>query len=80
VYSYSVHYLGPSGFSKRGDLPHVIALVDLDEGVRLMTNLVKDEENFPDIDPDQVRIGQRVHVVFDVLSEDYTLPRFTLTS
>ncbi len=78
VYTYSVHYLGPPGFSKKGDAPHVIALVDLDEGVRVMTNLVKDEENFPDIDIDQVRIGQRVRVVFDELSEDYTLPRFTI--
>jgi len=77
VYTYSIHYIGPPGFSKKGDPPHVIALVDLDEGVRVMTNLVKDEENFPDVDPDQVRIGQRVRVVFDELSEDYTLPRFT---
>jgi uncharacterized OB-fold protein len=77
VYTYSVHYIGPPGFSKKGDPPHVIALVDLDEGVRVMTNLVKNEENFPDVDPDQIRIGQRVRVVFDELSEDYTLPRFT---
>ena len=77
VYTYSIHYIGPPGFSKRGDPPHVIALVDLDEGVRLMTNLVADEDGYPDIDPDTVRIGQRVRVVFDELSEDYTLPRFT---
>jgi len=42
-----------------------------------MTNLVADEDGYPDIDPDTVRIGQRVRVVFDELSEDYTLPRFT---
>ena len=77
VYTYSIHYLGPPGFSKKGDPPHVIALVDLDEGVRVMTNLVTDEKGYPDIDPDTVRIGQRVRVVFDELSEDYTLPRFT---
>jgi uncharacterized OB-fold protein len=77
VYTYSVHYIGPPGFSKKGDPPHVIALVDLDEGVRVMTNLVTDEDGYPDINPDTVRIGQRVRVVFDELSEDYTLPRFT---
>ncbi len=77
VYTYSIHYLGPPGFSKKGDPPHVIALVDLDEGVRVMTNLVRDEDGYPDIDPDTVRIGQRVRVVFDEVSEDYTLPRFT---
>jgi hypothetical protein len=76
VYSYSVHYIGPNG-SFKGDPPHVVALVDLDEGVRVMTNLVKDEENFPSIGPDDVQIGQRVRVVYEVLSEDVTLPRFT---
>ena len=77
IYTYSIHFIGPPGFSKKGDPPHVIALVDLDEGVRVMTNVVKDEEGFPDVDPDTIRIGQRVRVVFDELSEDYTLPRFT---
>jgi len=43
----------------------------------VMTNLVKDEENFPSIGPDDVQIGQRVRVVYEVLSEDVTLPRFT---
>jgi uncharacterized OB-fold protein len=76
VYTYSVHYIGPHG-SFKGDPPHVVALVDLDEGVRVMTNLVKDEENFPSVSPDEVKIGQRVRVVFEEVSEDFTLPRFT---
>ena len=31
VYTYSVHYIGPSKAYK-GDPPHVVALIDLDEG------------------------------------------------
>ena len=47
VYTYSIHYIGPPGFSKKGDPPHIIALVDLDEGVRVMTNLVEGRGGLP---------------------------------
>lgn len=76
VYTYSIHYIGPSKAYK-GDPPHTVALVDLDEGVRVMTNLVKDEEGFPSIDPDDVKIGMKVRVVFDDVTDEITLPRFT---
>lgn len=49
--------------------PYVLALVDLDEGVRLMTHLVG-------VDPAAVRIGLSVVVRFDRLSEDISLPVF----
>jgi uncharacterized OB-fold protein len=76
VYTYSVHYIGPSKAYK-GDPPHTVALVDLDEGVRMMTNIVKDEEGYPSIDPDQVSIGMRVRVVFHDATDEITLPKFT---
>ena len=50
-------------------IPYVVALVDLDEGVRLMTNLVG-------IDPDEVRIGMRVRVRFETVSEEASVPLF----
>jgi len=76
VYTYSVHFIGPSKAYK-GDPPHTVALVDLDEGVRMMTNIVKDEEGYPSIDPDQVSIGMRVRVVFHDVTDEITLPKFT---
>jgi uncharacterized OB-fold protein len=75
VYTYSVHYIGPSSAYK-GEPPHVVALVDLDEGVRMMTNLVRDEEGFPSLTPEEVSIGMRVKVVFDDVTEEITLPKF----
>jgi hypothetical protein len=51
------------------ETPYVIAVVMLDEGVDLLTNLV-------DVDPAQVAIGDRVRVSF-VDVEDMTLPFFT---
>lgn len=53
------------------EVPYVIAVVRLDEGVEMMTNLV-------DVEPDQVSIGARVRVVFADVAEHLALPFFTL--
>ena len=68
VYSFTVIR---QNFSRsfRHLIPYVVALVDLDEGVRLMTNIVG-------IDPDDVRIGMRVRVRFESVSEDTSIPLF----
>lgn len=76
VYTYSIHYIGPSKAYK-GDPPHVVALIDLDEGVRMMSSLVKDEApDYPSIDPEEVSIGMRVRVVFHDVTDEITLPKF----
>jgi hypothetical protein len=49
----------------------VIAIVELAEGPRLMTNLVGIEP-----DPAKIRIGLPVEVVFEDVSGDIALPRF----
>ena len=51
------------------ETPYVIAVVLLDEGVDMLTNLI-------DVEPAQVSIGDRVRVEF-VDVEDLTLPFFT---
>ena len=76
VYTYSTHFIGPSKAYK-GDPPHIVALVDLDEGVRMMTNLVSDTEGYPSLEPEAVSIGMRVRVVFHDVTDDITLPKFT---
>ena len=76
IYTYSVHYIGPSKAYK-GDPPHTVALIDLDEGVRMMSNIVKDEApDYPSIDPGDVSIGMRVRVVFHDVTDEITLPKF----
>lgn len=78
IYTYSIHYFGPSKAYK-GDPPHVVALIDLDEGVRVMTNLVVDQApDYPSIDPADVAIGKRVRVVFHDVTDEITLPKFAL--
>jgi uncharacterized protein len=75
VYTYSTHFIGPSKAYK-GDPPHIVALVDLDDGVRMMSNIVRDEEGFPSLDPEDVSIGMRVRVVFHDATDEITLPKF----
>jgi uncharacterized OB-fold protein len=50
-------------------VPYVLAFVDLDEGVRLVTNIV-------DCDPDAVRIGQRVRARFEAIDDEHTVVLF----
>ena len=57
--------------TKAYDAPYVVALIDLDEGPRMMSNVIG-------CDPDAVAIGQRVSVTFEPWSEDITLPVFTV--
>ncbi len=68
VYSFTVtHQNQAPGF--RDDLPYVLAIVELVEGVRLMTNIVC-------CAPEAVRIGMPVEVVFEDVTPDITLPKF----
>ncbi len=68
VYSFTVtHQNHAPGFRER--LPYVLAVVELDEGVRLMTNVVG-------CDPETVRIGLPVEVEWDDVGPDASLPVF----
>jgi uncharacterized OB-fold protein len=52
-----------------GSVPYVVALIELDEGPRLVSNVVG-------VDPDLVAIDQRVQVRFDRVGPDTVLPLF----
>ena len=68
IYSYTVARRPTHPrFADRG--AYVIAIVELAEGPRLTTNVVN-------CDPDRVRIGDRVRVVFEDLGDGHKLPVF----
>jgi hypothetical protein len=69
VYSYSVLYSVGDPVLKE-ELPYALAIVELDEGARLLTRIVGD--------PDAVAVGRRVRVVFHDVDEELTLPYFAL--
>lgn len=68
VFSYTICRVSPyPGFEE--DLPLVIAIVELEEGVTMTTNIVG-------CDPEQVQIGMSVEAVFDHVEEHTTLVKF----
>jgi hypothetical protein len=52
------------------DVPYVIALIDLQEGVRIASNVVG-------CDPEDVHAAMQLQVVFKSVTADVTLPLFT---
>lgn len=69
LYTYSVvrrNDLPP--FNER--VPYVAAIVELEEGPRMMTNVV-------DTDFDALRVGMPVRVKYQAISDDVTIPVFT---
>jgi uncharacterized OB-fold protein len=68
IYSFTVSRRAPSPeFEAR--VPYVVALVELDEGARMLTNVHTD-------DVDSVRCDQRVRVTFEDVGEGVVLPMF----
>lgn len=68
LYTYStVHVNDMAPFA--GQLPYVAAVVELDEGPRVMTRIV-------DVEPDQLHIGMPLEVGFVDLSAEVTAPVF----
>jgi uncharacterized OB-fold protein len=53
----------------RGALPYVLADIELEEGVRMLSHLVG-------CAPDDVRIGMRVRVEFVDVDDEVAVPRF----
>jgi uncharacterized protein len=59
----------PAGPAFKADVPYVVALVELEEGPRLMTNIVGAEI-------DGLRIGRAVKAIFEDVTDEVTLVKF----
>jgi len=72
VYTYIVAHrpFHPAFFS---DVPYAVVIVELEEGVRIVSNVV-------DCRPDDIYIGMPVEVVFDDVTDEVTIPRFRRVS
>lgn len=69
LYSYVINQRPARGFEDFA--PYVIAIVELDEGPRMMTNIIGVEPV-----PEHLPIGMRVEVTFERQSDEITLPLF----
>jgi uncharacterized OB-fold protein len=69
LHTFTIVHRGSKGFPI--PTPYVMAVVELDEGPRMMTNLV----GLP-ADPAQIRIGMPVEVTFTDATPEIALPHF----
>ena len=67
LYSYVIHHRPMPGFKA----PYAIAVVELQEGPRVMTNIVNAEQT-----PEALVLDMPLEVVFEKMSEHVTLPFF----
>jgi uncharacterized OB-fold protein len=67
------YVVGPQAYHPafKGDLPYNVALIQLEEGPRMYSNVVGTPN-------DAVKIGDAVEVVFDPVTPEITIPRFRL--
>jgi len=68
VHTFTVVRQSPDPFFK-SKVPYVVAMVELDEGPMIMSNIASCEV-------DTVKIGMRVSVTFERASEDIAIPLF----
>ena len=69
IYTFTVTYRSQArGF--KDEVPYVIAWVELEEGVQVLTNIVG-------CDPARVAIGMPVRVTFEDATPEISIPRFT---
>jgi len=68
VYSFSTLYLGVHP-KFEDNAPYTIAIIELNEGVRLMSNIVN-------CNPQDMQCDMPVKVAFEDVTEEITLPKF----
>ena len=68
VYAYTVVYQ-PNDPLFAEDTPYTYAVIQLDEGARMISNVIG-------IDPNDVEIDMRVEAVFEDISDEWTLVKF----
>lgn len=68
LYSYVINHRPRPDF---GDQPHSIAVVELEEGPRMMTNIVGCPQT-----PEALVLDMPLEVTFEQVSDEITLPKF----
>lgn len=69
IFSYTIVHRTPfEGF----DVPYVLAVIKLDEGPMLLSNLI-------DCELEKIAIGDSVEVVFEDVTEEITLAKFKIS-
>ena len=70
IYTFAIVHRGPTP-PFRDRTPYVPIIVELEEGARMPSNLVE-----CDPDPEKIKVGMAVEVVFQAISDEITIPYF----
>lgn len=68
IHSYTIVHRAPPPF--QGQAPYAVGLIELEEGVRMISRIVGPREN--------ISIDKAVSVVFEKVNDELTLPYFQL--
>tara|TARA_R110002126_G_scaffold27713_1_gene93002 strand:- start:427 stop:921 length:495 start_codon:yes stop_codon:yes gene_type:complete len=63
LYSFTITHVPTPGFEDKA--PYVVGMVELDEGVRIIANMIN-------LKPEDVEIGMRVKVAWEKINDDIT--------
>lgn len=69
LFSYVINHRPAKGFED--EAPYAIAVVELEEGPRMMTNIVDCEQT-----PEALVLDMPLEVAFETATDDITLPKF----
>ncbi len=69
LFSYVINHRPPKGFED--EAPYAIAVVELEEGPRMMTNITECEQT-----PEALELDMALEVVFEDISDEISLPKF----
>ena len=69
IYTWTIVH-GPTLPAFQDDLPYNVCIVELDEGPRIYTTVIG-------LDNDDIKAGMDVNVVWDDVTDEITLPKFT---
>ena len=69
LFSYVINHRPAKGFENQA--PYAIAVVELDEGPRMMSNIVECEQT-----PEALKLDMALEVVFEDINDEITLPKF----
>ena len=70
IYSYTIIH-SPAGPAFANEVPYVVASITLNEGARIISNIITDNI-------DNISIGDKVRVVFEKQDDEFTIPKFII--
>tara|TARA_B100001146_G_C16079200_1_gene389866 strand:+ start:571 stop:792 length:222 start_codon:yes stop_codon:yes gene_type:complete len=72
LHTFAIVHRAPAAAFKEST-PYIVAIVELEEGPKMPTNLIEVKP-----DPNQIKIGMPVEVVFEDVNDKFALPKFKL--